>query len=104
VAEPQAWSDLAGLPGFVIEQLADLLDGQGWANEYPRDLWQLHRLGYTAASASRQLNFTDIGQRWLVESAKRWLHWRLTVEEKSVNTVLADLLALRRLSGTCQPF
>jgi len=84
--------------GFVIEQLADLLDGHGWANEYPRDLWQLHRLGYTAASASRQLNFTDIGQRWLVESAKRWLHWRLTVEEKSVNTVLADLLALRRLS------
>jgi integrase/DNA-binding transcriptional regulator YhcF (GntR family) len=84
--------------GFVIEELADLLDGHGWANEYPRDLWQLHRLGYTAASASRQLNFTDIGQRWLVETAKRWLHWRLTVEEKSVNTVLADLLALRRLS------
>ena len=84
--------------GFVIEELADLLDGQGWANEYPRDLWQLHRLGYTAASTSRQLNFTDIGQRWLVETAKRWLHWRLTVEEKSVNTVLSDLLALRRLS------
>jgi integrase len=85
--------------GFAVEQLSDLLDGAGWDNEYPRDLWQLHRLGYVAAGATRQLNFTDVGQRWLMDCAKRWLHWRLTVEEKSVNTVLSDLMALRRLSA-----
>jgi integrase len=83
---------------FTVEQLSDLLDGDGWDNEYPRDLWQLHRLGYLAAGATRQLNFTDIGQHWLVDCAKRWLRWRLTVEEKSINTVIADQMALRRLS------
>ncbi len=83
---------------FAVDQLADLVDGAGWDNEYPRSVWQLHRLGYVSASASRQLTFTDIGQPWLVDCAKRWLRWRLTVEEKSINTVAADLLALRRLS------
>ncbi len=33
-----------------------------------------------------------------MDCAKRWLRWRPTVDE-SINTVAADLLALRRLSG-----
>lgn len=84
---------------FAVFELADLLDGSGWDNEYPRDVWQLHRLGLTSATATRNLNFGDIKQPWLRDCAKRWVRWRLTVEEKSINTAVADVLALRRLSS-----
>ncbi|MBM0230484.1 tyrosine-type recombinase/integrase [Micromonospora sp. STR1_7] len=97
--DPNQFKNAAAFLSFAVEQLTDLIEGSGWKREYPRDVWQLRRLGYIPAAASRQLNFTDIQQRWLVDSAKRWLHWRLTVEEKSINTVSADLLALRRLSA-----
>lgn len=83
---------------FALEQLTDLMEGAGWDNEYPRPVWQLRRLGYLPAGATRNLNFVDITQPWLVDCAKRWLHWRLTVESKSINTVTADIGALTRLS------
>lgn len=97
--DPGQCKNASAFLSFAVEQLTDLIEGSGWDREYSRDVWQLRRLGYIPAAASRQLNFTDIGQRWLVDGAKRWLHWRLTVEEKSINTVSADLLALRRLSA-----
>ena len=81
---------------YAVDQLAELVEGSGWAAEYPRPIWQLHRLGYT--SAARRLNFAELRQPWLVDPAKRWIHWRLTVEERSIATATADLQALRRLS------
>jgi hypothetical protein len=65
---------------FAVFELAELLDGSGWANEYPRDVWQLHRVGRTSCAAVRNLNFADIKQAWLRDCAKQWVHWRLTVE------------------------
>lgn len=50
---------------FLVRELADLLDGAGWDNEYPRDTWQLHRLGLISATATRSLHFDDINQAWL---------------------------------------
>ncbi|MEU8180853.1 hypothetical protein AB0B85_19695 [Micromonospora sp. NPDC049044] len=97
--DPNQFRKAAAFLSFAIEQLTDLIEGSGWEREYPRDVWQLRLSRLHPAAALRQLNHTDIQQRWLVDCAKRWLHWRLTVEEKSINTVSADLLALRRLSA-----
>jgi integrase len=85
--------------GFAVEQINDLVDGNGWASEYPRDVWELRRLGLVAGSNQRRLPFTEIVQPWLVELVKRWLHWRITVEEISVVTASSDLKALRRLAA-----
>jgi hypothetical protein len=83
--------------GFTVEQLTDLMEGEGWDHEYPRDVWELRRLGLR--SNQRRLDFTDISQPWLRELAKRWIHWRITVDEVSPVTATCDLKALRRLSG-----
>ena len=47
----------------------------------------------------RRLDFTEIVQPWLRELAKRWTHWRVTVEDKAAVTATCDLKALRRLAG-----
>lgn len=85
--------------GFAVEQVVDLVEGDGWEREYPRDVWQLRRLGYVSPSVTRRLDFSDIHQEWLRDCAKKWVRWRLTVEEKANGTVTADLTALRRLSA-----
>ena len=53
-----------------------LAEGQGWDNEYPRDTWQLRRLGIDP-QAVVTLQFTAIRQPWLKDLAKRWTRWRL---------------------------
>lgn len=84
--------------GYAVEALNDLVRGSGWDNEYPRDVWELRRLGYDSPSKQRRLVFSDIEQEWLRDLAKIWLRWRLTVDEIAIGTASADLLALRRLS------
>ena len=50
---------------------------EGWDNEYPRDTWQLRRLGIDS-QAVVTLQFTAISQPWLKDLAKRWTRWRLS--------------------------
>ena len=98
IRPPKQSTNSRAFLGFAVQQLADLIEGSGWDNEYPRDVWQLHRLGYLSGTTTRQLDFTNIGQPWLVEAAKKWLHWRLTVEQKAIGTVTSDTIAVRRLA------
>jgi integrase len=59
---------------FAIRQVADLAEEDGWAAEYPHDVWKMRRLGYPGDLVIR---FADIAQPWLRELAKRWVRWRL---------------------------
>ena len=69
-ADPSARSLLI----YARRRVEDLLDGGGWEVEYPRDVWQLRRLGHPG---NQTLDFTGIPQRWLRDLVKRWLRWRL---------------------------
>jgi integrase len=61
-----AWSRL---------EVADLAEGSGRDAEYPRDVWQMHRLGFEGRIV---LNFSPIPQQQLKDLAKRWIRWRLS--------------------------
>ncbi|WP_411130292.1 tyrosine-type recombinase/integrase [Streptomyces sp. x-19] len=61
---------------FARRAVEDLALGAGWDSEFPRDQWQLRRLGVT--EANRVLHFEGIGQPQLRELAKRWARWRIT--------------------------
>jgi integrase len=54
----------------------DLAAGSGWEAEYPREVWQLRRIGITGAPVAR-LRFDAIPQPWLTSLAKRWARWML---------------------------
>ena len=56
-------------------QVADLAAGAGWDAEYPRDAWQMHRLGFEGRNV---LDFSGIPQQQLKDLAKRWIRWRLS--------------------------
>jgi integrase len=84
----QAWRDSyppqgahdRRLAAFVIDahrKVTALAEGEGWDNEYPRDLWRLRRLGIRV-SHTATLQFGGISQPWLKEPAKRWTRWRLS--------------------------
>ncbi|MDQ2852199.1 MAG: site-specific integrase, partial [Actinomycetota bacterium] len=59
---------------YAWRKVADLADAEGWEAEFPRDVWQLRRLGFPGNQA---LNFAAIAQSWLRDPVKRWLRWRL---------------------------
>jgi integrase len=61
--------------GYAFRKITDLTEAGGWEAEYPRDIWQMHRLGFDGA---RTVRFTGIPQPWLREHAKRWTRWRLS--------------------------
>lgn len=64
---------------YGLGKLDELAFGHGWENEYPRDVWRLHYLGYpTGDGLPARLHFDHIAQPWLRELAKRWLRWRLS--------------------------
>ena len=65
-----------GLVIYACRRVATLAEGQGWENEYPRDIWRLNRLGIDSAHAT--LRFSGISQPWLKDLAKRWTRWRLS--------------------------
>jgi integrase len=56
-------------------QVADLAEGGGWDAEYPRDAWQMHRLGFAGRNV---LDFSRIPQQQLRDLVKRWIRWRLS--------------------------
>src|SRR5205807_1358729 len=55
--------------------VVDLAEAGGWEAEYPRDVWQMRRLGF---EGSRTVRFDTIPQPWLRELAKRWTRWRIS--------------------------
>jgi integrase len=79
----QEWRDAFGkkksnavaLLAWSRREVADLADGGGWDAEYPRDSWQMHRLGFEGRYV---LDFSRIPQQQLKELAKRWIRWRLS--------------------------
>jgi integrase len=75
----------------AISYLHDLIDGVGWDEEYPRDVWLLRRLGY--ASRDGQLRFDGIEATWLRALTKRWIRWRLSTGI-SVGAVRMDVRAI----------
>ena len=59
---------------YSRRKVEDLADAGGWDAEFPREVWQLRRLGF---SGDQKLRFGAIPQPWLRELVKRWLRWRL---------------------------
>jgi integrase len=68
-------SNAAALLAWSRGQLTDLAEGTGWDAEFPRDAWQMHRLGF---EGRRVLDFSGIPQPQLKDLAKRWIRWRLS--------------------------
>ncbi|MER6076171.1 hypothetical protein ABT187_47070 [Streptomyces sp. NPDC001817] len=81
---------------YAYTHLEDLAHGSGWESEFPRDVWELRRLGIDGTRA--RLRFDRIAQPWLREPAKRFVRWRLSIG-RSVNQAVVDILALNRFSG-----
>ena len=61
---------------YAHRKVTDLAEGEGWDNEYPRDTWQLRRLGIRNSRCAT-LQFAGITQPRLQELVKRWTRWRL---------------------------
>jgi len=68
-------SNAIALLAWSRREVADLAEGSGWDAEYPRDAWQMHRLGFEGRYV---LNFSRIPQQQLRDLAKRWIRWRLS--------------------------
>lgn len=86
------------LLNYARRQVDDLAHDGGWDAEYPREVWQLRRLGYPR---NETFSFTAISQPWLAELVKRWLRWRLSTGLHPT-TVRRSLGALTRFSVFCE--
>jgi integrase len=75
----------------------DLRDGDGWDAEYPRDIWQLRRLGF---AGNLTLRFDGIPQPGLRALSKRWLRWRLSTG-LHLETARRGLRSLTRFACFC---
>jgi integrase len=84
-----------GLLRYARRVLQDLAEGAGWDAEYPRDTWQLRRLGISGSCATIRF---DIPQPWLKDLAKRWARWRLSAGVPG-ERAQAGIRALTRLAG-----
>jgi integrase len=80
---------------YAYRCLEDLHCGSGWEAEFPRDVWELHRLG---VEGRKRLRFDGITQPWLRELAKRFARWRLSIG-RSPNQAYIDVQAVTRLAG-----
>ncbi|HEX6520872.1 MAG TPA: hypothetical protein VF070_12810, partial [Streptosporangiaceae bacterium] len=108
----QEWRDAFGkknnssaLLAWSRREIADLAEGSGWDAEYPREAWQMHRLGFEVRYV---LNFSRIPQQQLKDLAKRWIRWRLSTglgleaggaRPMRVRTRLAAFLHARGIAG-----
>ena len=102
----QEWRDAFGKRGNAIallvwsrRQVADLAEGGGWDAEYPRDTWQMHRLGFEGRTV---LDFSRIPQQQLKNLAKRWIRWRLSTGLSMQSGGLQPLRVLIRLAAFLQ--
>jgi integrase len=77
-------------------KVEDLVDAGGWEAEYPRDVWQLRRLGFPG---QQSLTFRGIPQ-WLRDLVKRWVRWRLGTG-LGLEVGRRGLLALTRFARFC---
>lgn len=98
IASGRRDSNGRGLLVYAHQRVADLAAGTGWEAEYPREVWQLRRLGYPG---SLTLDFTRIGQPWLRELAKRWIRQRLATGV-GLEAVRRGLTSVTRLAGYLQ--
>jgi integrase len=73
-----------------------LITADPWADQYPRDVWDLRLLGIITESL-RYLRFGDIPQPWLRELTRRWCRWRLG-RGLTVTTVNGNLTGLRNFA------
>jgi hypothetical protein len=69
-------SNAHGFLRYAYRCVQDLAAGYGWEAEYPRDQWDLRRLGINGRT--RWLRFHRIPQPWLRELVKRYARWKLT--------------------------
>lgn len=80
-----AWREQIGRPApkdsnpralllYARRKIEDLAEADGWEGEYPRDVWQLRRLGF---EGNQTLTFEPIAAPWLRAVVKRWIRWRL---------------------------
>ncbi len=83
---------------YARRKIEDLVDADGWEAEFPRDIWQLRRLGY---DGNQTLDFTAMAQPWLCHLVKRWLRWRLATG-LNIETVRRGLRSLTRFAAFCQ--
>jgi integrase len=74
--------------------LEDLRCGIGWEAEFPRDVWELRRLGI---EGRKRLRFDGIPQPWLRQLAKRFARWRLSIGRSPIQTYI-DVQAVTRLA------
>jgi len=79
---------------YAYRQVEDLHQGCGWESEFPRDVWELRRLGI---EGSRRLRFDRIPQPWLRELAKRFARWRLSIGRSPIQ-VYVDTCAITRFA------
>jgi integrase len=81
---------------FAYTRLEDLAAGAGWESEFDRDVWALHRLGFSGTRG--KLRFDKIPQPWLRALAKRFVRWRLT-SGREIIQARVDILALNRFAA-----
>lgn len=79
---------------YAYRCLEDLHCGQGWEAEFPRDVWELRRLG---VEGRKRLRFDGIPQPWLRQLAKRFARWRLSVGRSPTQTYI-DVQVVTRLA------
>ncbi len=83
---------------YACRCLEDLHCGSGWETEFPRDVWELRRLGI---EGRKRLRFNGIPQPWLRQLAKRFARWRLSIGRSPIQTYI-DIQAVTRLAGFLQ--
>jgi integrase len=79
---------------YACRCLEDLLCGSGWEAEFPRDVWELRRLGI---EGRKRLRFDAIPQPWLRQLAKQFARWRLSIGRSPIQTYI-DVQAVTRLA------
>ncbi|MGH3781118.1 MAG: tyrosine-type recombinase/integrase [Pseudonocardiaceae bacterium] len=79
---------------YAYRCLEDLHCGSGWEAEFPRDVWELRRLGI---EGRKRLRFDGIPQLWLRQLAKRFARWRLSIGRSPIQTYI-DVQAVTRLA------
>jgi len=79
---------------YAHGRLEGLHSGSGWEAEFPRDVWELRRLGI---EGRKRLRFDGIPQPWLRQLAKRFARWRLSIGRSPIQTYV-DVQAVTRLA------